>query len=788
MKSILTAIFLFAAFSSIGQIIVTGTVRDKISGKPLPGATVIPAGSFAAAVTDNDGIFRFEKLTGRVHVFQVRYLGYKELLQEVRINSDTMLLFDLEQSPVLTDEIVISATRADTRSAMAFTELNKSEIQKQNTGRDLPYLLENVPSLVATSDAGTGIGYTGVRIRGSDASRINVTINGIPINDSESQLLYWVNMPDLSSSIENIQVQRGVGTSTNGASAFGGSINIKTSSPSDKPFLNTSISAGSFNTLKTNATIGTGMIDNKWNFEGRLSKITSDGYIDRASSDLKSFFISGGYYGKKNNFRINVFSGNEITYQSWYGVPEAALDTNRTWNYYTYDNQVDNYQQDHYQLFYTHEFSSKLTLNTAFHYTYGRGYYEEFKEGELLSDYLLNDVVIGNDTITETDLIRRKWLKNDFYGVTWSLFYNPVKGKAFVLGGAYNAYDGDHFGTVIWSKYASNGTIRHRYYDNNGFKTDFNIFVKGTVDLLQKLSVFGDLQYRQVGYEFTGIDDLQQPLPQHDQLYFFNPKAGITYTIKPGQYGYISLSIGNKEPSRDDYTESTGKSRPGPERLYDFESGYYHRTEKFMAGFNYYLMMYDNQLVLTGEINDVGNYTRTNIKKSSREGVELEFGWNPLSRLSMSGNITFSKNKIHEFREYTDDYDNGGQILQVYTNTDIAFSPSITGYLKLTGKITKNTEIALINRYTGEQYLDNTSNDNKKLDSFFVNDLRVNWKIKPRFMKEISLAAMVNNFMDLKYESNGYTFSYIYGGEKVHENYYYPQAGRNYMVQLSMMF
>jgi len=770
------------------QSTLSGKVVSELSGEPLAGATLTIEGTYLTEITKPNGSFIFANFPKGESVLVVRFLGYSEQKIQVNFATDQNLVVSMVVAPVLSDEIIITSTRATNRSAMAKSEISNKELESLNTGRDIPFLMEGVPSLIATSDAGTGIGYTGIRLRGSDASRINVTINGIPVNDSESQLLYWVNMPDLASSVDNIQVQRGVGTSTNGAGAFGGSVNIQTLSLSDSAFASTSNGIGSFNTIKNNVTVGTGMINNRWSFEGRLSRITSDGYIDRASSDLKSFFVSGGYFGKKDFLKLNIFSGKEITYQSWYGVPEASLDTNRTYNFYTYENQVDNYQQDHYQLFYSRELNKGLQLNTALHYTYGRGYYEEYKEDESFADYSLADVIIGNDTITNTNLVRRKWLDNDFYGMTWSLHYSPESRFDVILGGAWNQYDGDHFGEVIWSEYASNSSPNYRYYENNGFKTDFNIFLKSTMNLTSKLDFFGDLQYRLVSYDFIGYDQNLEPIPQSDELAFFNPKVGFTYTVKPGIYGYVSLSVGNKEPSRDDYTESTSLSRPESERVYDLESGYYWRNHKFMAGFNYYLMIYENQLVLTGQINDVGNYTRTNIKKSFREGVEIEAGWNPIRKLSIKGNVAFSRSEIDDYKEFIDDYDTGGQIVQLYTKTDIAFSPEVTGFLSISFLPYKSLSISLVNKYVGEQYLDNTSNNNRKLDSWITHDLRLDYKLKTKWIKEIVLSGSVNNLLNAEYESNGYTFSYVYGAQPVTENFYYPQAGRNYMLQMTLKF
>jgi iron complex outermembrane receptor protein len=789
MKKIhLLLLLLVLSLHAKAQFTLSGKVNDSGNNQPLEGATVALEETFTGSATDKDGVFSVEKLKPGTYTLIVRYLGFKEFKRLLDLRGDTMITVSLEQSVIKTDEVVISATRAGNKSGMAVSKIEKSEISNINTGRDLPFLLESVPSLTFTSDAGTGIGYTGLRIRGSDQTRINVTIDGIPINDPESHLLYWVNMPDLASSIENIEVQRGAGTSTNGASAFGGSINIKTNNPSEKPYLRTSAAYGSFNTTKTNASIGTGLLHNKFNFEGRLSRITSDGYVDRASSDLKSFFIAGGYYGKNDILRMNIFSGKEVTYQSWYGVPEAALDTNRTWNYYTYDNQVDDYQQDHYQLFYTRKFSDKVTLNTAFHYTYGRGFYEEYKEGESLNEYLLENVISGNDTISATDLIRRKWLDNDFYGVTWSLITEPAGNMNFILGGAWNQYDGDHFGEVIWAKYASNGNIRHRYYDNNGFKTDFNVFAKGTITLASQLSVYADLQYRRVNYEFTGTGSDGIELPENASLDFINPKAGLTWNFDTGQDVYTSFSVAAKEPSRDDYVETSKQSRPKPEELNDFEAGYRIQKKNWSASFNYYYMWYKNQLALTGEVNDVGNYTRTNIESSFREGIEAGFGWQPMQKLNITGNATLSRNKIKEFREFVDDYDNETQILIIHRNSDISFSPAFTGYLSLNAKINRKTEAAIITRYVSKQYLDNTSNNTKVVEPYLVNDFRLNIRLKPKFMKDVHFSAMINNLFNVEYESNGYTFSYIAGGERTAENYYYPQAKRNFMLQLTLEF
>lgn len=770
------------------QQVIRGTIASMPDHKPLAGATVVLDRGLKSVTSDESGFFTIRNPKPGPCTLVIRYVGFAEKKLDILSFSDTTINILMEPLTVQQSPVEITATRATVESGMTHTNISARDIEKVNTGRDLPYLLESVPSLVVTSDAGNGVGYTGMRIRGSDPTRINVTLNDIPVNDAESQLVYWVDLPDLATSAESIQVQRGAGTSTNGAGAFGGSVNITTRDLSPVPFLHTTAAYGTFNTYKTNAVIGTGLLNGKWNFEGRLSAIGSDGYIDRAESRLKSLHISGGYFGAKNSIRVQALSGKERTYQSWYGVPEAALDTNRTWNYYTYEDQVDDYQQDHYQALFTHVFSRNWTLNSGIHYTYGRGYYEEYREQESLSDYQLDPVIAGGDTILVTDLVRRKWLDNHFYGMTFSVARKDTAGPELVIGGAINQYDGDHFGEVTWATYASNGRPPHRYYDNNGLKTDANGYVKATFRFAQKATAYADMQVRSVQYSFTGPDQDNVPVDQTDHLLFFNPKAGFTYAFNQSGNAYISFSTANKEPSRDDYTESTASSRPEHETLYDFECGYRYNEKKFTGSVNYYLMLYKNQLVLTGAVNDVGNYTRTNVDNSSREGIELECTWNISRSFSASGNATFSRSRIEEFREYYDDYDAGGQALEIHHNKDIAFSPGTTAWAAVGWSPVDAVEVRLAGRYVGKQYLDNTETENRSLDPWFVTDLRVTGKLHPSFMKEITLTLAAMNLLDELYESNGYTYSYVAGGSKISENYYYPQAGRNFMVQLMMKF
>jgi iron complex outermembrane receptor protein len=694
------------------------------------------------------------------------------------------------QTPInktISDSVIVAATRTNGKQGIAYVEVSKEDLRKQNLGQDIPMLLNQTPSVVVNSDAGNGVGYTGIRIRGSDATRINVTVNGIPLNDAESHGVYWVNMPDFASSVNSIQIQRGAGSSTNGAGAFGASLNMQSNVLNAEPYAEVNSSAGSFNTFKNTIMAGTGLIDGKFTFDARLSKISTDGYVDRAFSDLKSFFVSGGYYGTKTIIRANVFSGKERTYQSWYGIPEAALDTNRTYNYYTYPNQTDNYQQDHYQLIGSHSINNNWNLNLALHYTRGRGYYEEYKSQDNFASYGLTSFIAGTDTVTATDLVRQRWLDNHFYGLTYSVNYNSNKRFSFILGGGANQYRGKHYGTLIWMQYAT-VPIDYHYYDDNAVKTDINVYTKGNYNFGAGINAFVDLQFRHVGYSFLGFNYNLQSVQQQVNLNFFNPKAGITVDLPSDQQLYLSASVAHREPTRDDFTQSTPDSRPKAERMVDGELGYKKRWKTASIGANAYLMYYKNQLVLTGRINDVGNYIHNNIDQSYRAGIELEGAVNITRTLKFAGNVTLSQNKVLNYTEYIDDYDNGGQITNQFKKADISFSPKLIASATLSYEPVKNLVFSLVNKYVGRQYLDNTSNKARSLSAFTTQNLRINYGFKVPHLKEISLTLAVNNLLNAKYAPNGYTFSYVYGGQQTTENYYYPQAGINFMGGVGLKF
>lgn len=777
--------FLVLALSAQAQFSISGKVMDQDKFL-LPSAHVVIKGTNQGTYTDVEGRYRLDVPKGN-YILVFSFVGFKHQEKELKI-IDKNIVLDIKMKGENRMEQFNSVYVYGTRYYPITNQvIEKQDLQKQNLAQDLPILLNFTPSVVTTTDAGAGVGYTGMRIRGSDATRINVTINGIPLNDSESQGVFWVNMPDFASNVSSLQIQRGVGTSTNGGSAFGASVNISTDAPSEKASVEINNAYGSFNTWKHNAIFHTGKIGN-FRMMGRLSKISSDGFIDRAFSDLKSFYLSGVYDLKKGSLTANVFSGQERTYQAWNGVPEEILQQgNRTYNELTYENEIDNYQQDHYQLIYNQNITSNWKLNTALHYTRGRGYFEQYKAEEKLSKYGLENVKIGNETITKTDLIRRRWLDNDFYGWTYNLSYKDAK-LDFQLGGALNRYEGKHFGEVIWAKFASNGAIRHRYYDNDATKTDFNTFAKANYGFTENLFGFVDLQVRKVNYSFLGFDNEQRNVTQSANYTFFNPKFGTRYLLDNHEF-YASYAIGNREPNRDDFTQSTPQSRPKNETLQNIEIGYSAGFSKLSFSVNYYYMNYKNQLVLTGQINDVGGYIRSNIDKSYRTGIELVGGWQISDKIKWEANMTLSRNKIANSVEFLDNYDTGEQEKVSYSNADIAFSPSVIAGSSLNFNLFKDFNVALLSKYVGKQYLDNTQSESRKLNPYFTNDIRLSYNFSiPKVAKNIGFSVLLNNIFNTLYESNGYTFGYISESQTIRQNYYYPQAGFNFLTQLSLRF
>ncbi len=692
----------------------------------------------------------------------------------------------------LLQPIEINTVRASDNTPVTKTNISKEEIEKRNIGYDLPFILNQTPSVQVNSDAGNGIGYTGIRIRGTDATRINFTINGIPYNDAESQGTFFVNLPDIASSSNSIQIQRGVGTSTNGAGSFGGSININTNDIDSNKNFTISNSIGSYQSYKTTLIANTGLINKHFIFTGRLSNINSDGYVDRAKTKLQSYFASALYVDSKQSLRFNTFSGREKTYAAWFGINAATLDTNRTYNPAgteksgePYDNETDNYTQTHYQLFYNRKINERLKLNVALFLTKGKGYFEQYKAGQSFSTYGLPDYInSNNDTISSTDLVRQLWLDNNFYGTIFSLQYAKNK-TSFIFGGGYNKYDGLHFGEIINAEISQSIPNQYRWYNNDATKSDLSFYSKWNQKLNDNWQSYVDLQVRNVNYYINGFRNNPQLIVKNNYT-FFNPKLGFTY-VKDNDKFYISYAKSSKEPNRDDF-EAKIKEIPKPETLHDFELGYEHKNKNSNYTMNLFYMLYKNQLVLTGKINDVYAYTRTNIDNSFRLGLELQ-GSTVVNRwLALNANLTFSTNKLREFYEYIDNYDDasGTQQKNYYQTSDISFSPSIIGGGSIIVKASKEIEITFIGKYVGKQFLDNTSNKNRILHDYYTQDARINYNIEFNKSRKMNLFFQANNLFSKKYVSNGYTFSYIYGGAFTTENYYYPMATFNVMGGLSI--
>jgi iron complex outermembrane receptor protein len=785
---------LLLPFLATAQFSISGKITDQRTGETLPGASISVESTYSNTVADAKGNYRIKNVKAGKYTIKVTYIGYKFAQIAISLNSNLTRDFQLNKSNLITDEVTVSATRASKNAATTYTNLSKKDLDKNNFGQDLPFLLNQTPSTVVTSDAGAGVGYTGIRIRGSDGTRTNVTLNGIPLNDAEDQGAYFVDLPDLVSSVDNIQIQRGVGTSTNGAGAFGASINIQTTTRRDTGYAQLDNSAGSYGTLKNTFSLGSGLVGGKFTFDGRLSRIQSNGYIDRAASDLKSYFASGAYYGKNTLIRVNVFSGQEKTYQAWNGVPQDTVPVHPTYNGLGlepngtyYNNQTDNYTQNYAQLLVDQKITNNLTFNGALHYTKGFGYYEEYRTNDPLSSYGVTPVVVGADTIKSTDLVRRLWLNNDFYGVTYAFNYVPQKELNFTLGGAYNQYKGAHYNNIEWTQQSTNIPPDYEYSRDDAQKNDFNIFAKADIKI-NDFTLYADMQYRHIYYSFLGFDENLNNVQQSVTLNFYNPKAGITYQINDFSNAYLSFAVGNHEPDRDDYTQSTPSSRPLPENLKDWELGYRINEPGFNLGLNGFYMDYKNQLVLTGQINDVGGYIRSNVKDSYRAGLELDSKLRITSQLYWAATAALSANKVKNFDEFVDNTDNGGQNENKYGTTDIAFSPSFIASSELGFSPLKGAEIALISKYVSKQYLDNTSSDDRKLDAFFVNNVRLRYSFKTQAIKNIGVALLVNNIFSEKYSSNGYTYSDIESGKRVDYNDYFQQAPRNFLASLSLGF
>ncbi|MEO1030271.1 MAG: TonB-dependent receptor [Bacteroidota bacterium] len=703
------------------------------------------------------------------------------------------------------DEVLVKSVRVDAKSPITHTNVSKKEIAKRNLGQDVPILLNFLPSVVTTSDAGAGVGYTGIRVRGVSSQSTNMTINGIPYNDAESLGTFWVNLGDFASSIESLQLQRGVGTSTNGSGAFGASINILTDAVSQEASGEISNSFGSFNTRKHTVKFSTGLMNDHFEIAGRLSNISSDGYIDRASADLKSYFLQGAYIDDNTLIKAVVFGGNEVTYQAWNGITAEQLREDRTFNpsgEYTddegntrfYDNEVDNYSQDHYQLHWNQRYNNNWSTTLGLNYTYGRGYFEQFREDDDFSTYGFEELTVNGETVNTTDLIRRRWLDNDFYVINASANYknNDID---MIFGGSFSHYDGDHFGEVIWAEFTSQSEIRDRYYDGNAKKNDFSTFAKANYKVNERIQLYGDLQLRNVNYETSGINSNLTNFNVDENYTFFNPKAGITYALNDNNDFYFSYARANREPSRDEFENNPDIE---PEQLNDFELGWRHRKGNFSFNANGYIMLYNEQLVLTGEINDVGAQLRDNSGESYRLGLELEAIIPVTPKLTLQPNLTLSTNKNQETIVSIDgEFQNLG-------STDIAFSPDIIAANAIVFQPIRSLQMSLLSKYVGEQFMGNTENPESKLDSFFVNDFNVTYTLslggseesqKRPFFKSAVFTGLVNNIFNEKYVSNGYFGSFDFDDSSSPTGIttgffsgFYPQATTNFLLGLTLNF
>ena len=705
------------------------------------------------------------------------------------------------------EEVKLAGLRIDEDQPFSFSNVDKKELASRNLGQDLPIMLNFLPGVVTTSDAGAGIGYTGIRVRGSDATRVNVTINGIPYNDSESQGVYWVNMPDFTSSVSSLQIQRGVGTSTNGSGAFGASINLLTDKVSQDAYAEIANTVGSFNSLKHTLKFSTGLLNNHFEISGRLSKITSDGYVERASSDLKSYFLQAAFQDQNTLIKAIAFGGHEITYQSWFGVDANTLATNRRYNpageIYDdngsleghYDNQVDNYRQDHYQLHWNQKIDPYSSLSLGLNYTHGRGYYEEYKDlwfeqninysSDNNFSYLgLKPINIGGSSVNTTENIIRKWLDNDYYVATFSL--NRQKGNTeWNLGALYSSYVGEHFGELIFAHYAPDASPRHRFYENQGNKKEGNIYAKVNHRFNDRISAYLDSQYRAISY--TAVGNLKGPEPINvDENYgFFNPKAGLVYTLNLNNKFYISFARAHREPSRADFENGN----PKPEELNDYELGWRFNREKASLLVNFYVMDYTNQLALTGALDDVGTPIRENLGKSSRMGIELEGTFVLANHWTWQPNITLSRNRNHDF------YFQRDGVLTALGDTRLSYSPAVVAGNIITFQPSSRWKIALLTKYVSEQYMGNINSETSKLQAYSVSDLNVNYRILPKSLfKEINISLLFNNFLGTKYVSNGYfyTFDDDYSQPGVVTTIegagYYPQAQFNFLAGISFRF
>ena len=780
MKKITIFLFLFVSILTNAQ---TFTLNGKVvneNKEPLPGATVLVKEANKGTSTDFDGKFRVNFPKGK-YIIQVSFVGYKSVSKEITLTKNDAIEFVLSANSTVLEEVLVSAVRVKANAPVTHSNLSKKEIAKRNLGQDIPILLNYMPSVVSSSDAGAGIGYTYLRVRGSDA--LNVTVNGIPYNDAESQGTFWVNMGDFASSTQSLQLQRGVGTSTNGSGAFGASLNILTDAISEEAGGEISNSFGSFGTRKHTVKFTTGKVNDHFELAGRLSNIYSDGYVDRAFSNLKSYFLQGSYTDENTLIKVLSFGGKENTYQAWYGLSADELAANRRQNPYTYDNETDNYDQNHYQLHWNERFNKNWSTTIGLNYTKGSGYFEQYKEAEDANDF--------NNLITDgSDVIVRRWLDNDFYVVNFNTNYkNDVLN--FIAGSSYSNYTGDHYGEVIWgSNLAENTAIRDRYYFSDAKKTDFSVFAKTTFNVSEKLAGYIDLQGRFIGYQTQGITSDIATIDVDSNFNFFNPKIGFTYKINERNSLYTSFAVANREPNRNDF--EVGLTTP--ETLNDYELGWRLKTENIKLNTNVYYMDYKNQFVLTGAINDVGAPIRATSGSSFRLGAEIDADIIVSDQLSVQSNATISSNKNRDFYLTKD----GITTPKSLGNTDLSFSPDVILGNMITYRPVENLQFSFLTKYVGKQFMSNFSSNissNDVLDSYVTSDINFVYELETeKIFKAIVFTALINNLFNETYVDRGYYYTYddTWSNSGTTTTLdgagYYPQATRNFLIGVTLKF
>jgi len=810
--------FICCGYNVNGQFSIRGIVSNE-KGEKLSFATVFIVNSPYAASTDEKGKFNINNVPPGNYTVKATFIGYRAYTRQISIDGDIILNILLEGEIYNLDQIEIQANRVGDSGPFTHQNIQKELLQKENLGQDVPFILQWTPSMVVTSDGGTGIGYTGLRLRGSDQTRINVTINGVPLNDAESQNVFWVDLPDLMGSVNNIQIQRGVGTSTNGSGAFGGTVSINTADTRVNAYIDLAGTVGAFNTRKLSVSLGTGLINDRYMIDGRYSIIKSDGYVDRASADLHSMAFSAARITGRSSLRLNILSGKEKTYQAWYGVPEAKVNgdvngllnhyynnlgsiyksdvdsanlfsSDRRFNYYTHPEQVDDYRQTHVQLIHALAVNKAFKTKLTMYYTKGKGFFEEFKYKDNLANYSIASFsdTTGN-IIDRTDIVRRRWLDNDLIGILADAEYSLDNNFQIQTGFSGSYYSGSHFGNVLRSTPSiPNLDKQKKYYDNVGEKSDIAAYLRGIFKSGETWTWHGDLQLRKVDYTVKGIDNDLRDIDVAYNALFFNPKLGLNVDINANQNIYISFAMASKEPSRGDFIDNAFNILPKAEKLRNLELGFRSKKERYTFETNLYYMFYKDQLVVTGELNDVGAPIRVNVPDSYRLGWEGSMSHQVTNWLVAYINLTVSKNKIKRFEEVIADYTIDFEKITVkHDNTDISFSPAVTGSFQLLIKPLKTMEAELSTKYVSRQFMDNTGNMSRSLPSYQYQNLRISWQPITAYTKKVTLTLMVNNLLNVKYSSNGYTYSYIYD-DLITENFLYPQAGRHVMVGLNLGF